>query len=101
MGETVVVCKKCKNHDCVVDFLKEHTNAKVKLVKCQKICSGSVAGLEVAGRMEWFEHVNKPKPLVALSRILGSKKRRPSSRRDLPKVLQKRRVSKHAGRPPR
>jgi hypothetical protein len=39
----VFVCRKCKRHACVEDAL-DHSDGKVVLVRCQKICSGPVAG---------------------------------------------------------
>ncbi len=49
---------------------------KVKRVKCQDLCGGPVAGVAVAGRVEWFEKVRKPQErdaVVALATgALGS-----------------------------
>ena len=97
MGATVVVCKKCKGHECVVDFLDEKTDARVTLVKCQKVCDGALVGLDVGGQMEWFCKVGRPKSLVAIAMLID----RPKSGKALPKPLAKRRVKKLAGRAPR
>ena len=92
---TVVVCRKCKKHECVEDFLRRYSDAEVELARCQKVCEGAVVGFEVDGRMEWFERMEKAKPLAAVLRALD----RPV--RPLRKPLAKRRVKKFSGRPPR
>jgi len=90
----VFVCHKCKRHRCVEDAMAG-SEAKVVMVGCQKICSGPVAGLEVRGRMEWFDRLDTVKRLVGL-RVLAEKGRaRPM------KALEKRRVRKRSGRAPR
>lgn len=64
---------------------------EVRAVRCQKICSGPVAGIMVEGNLEWFERLRGPKSrraLVRLARTGGS----------LPTRLTKRRVKKRAGR---
>ena len=32
---------------------------KVQRVKCQDLCEGPVAGVEVGGRVEWFEKIRR------------------------------------------
>lgn len=63
----------------------------VRLVRCQKICSGPVAGLVVHGRLEWFERLRGPKSRRALIRLVRTGG-------PLPKRLRKRRVRKRSGR---
>jgi len=96
----VMVCRKCKRHACVEDFLREHTRAEIRLVRCQKICEAPVAGVEVRGRMEWFEHMDRPKALVALAKLV---RRREQGKKPKPlqKPLAKRRRRAWSGRPPR
>jgi len=65
--------------------------AEVRAVRCQEICSGPVAGIEVGGRLEWFERVRGPKSRRALVRLV----RRGGP---LPERLRRRRVRKRAGR---
>jgi hypothetical protein len=92
----VLVCKKCDDSKCLVKFLNNKTDVRVIPVGCQKICHGAVVGLDVGGRMEWFERVNKAKAMVSLALVSaaeGSVK--------VPKPLAKRRVTKRSGRPPR
>jgi hypothetical protein len=95
MSETVVVCRKCKNHECLVQVLEDHADISLRMVRCQKICHGPVVGLPVAGRMEWFERVESLKEIAGLIRV--AKK----SRSSIPKSLKKRRVKRRAGRKPR
>jgi hypothetical protein len=65
-------------------------------VKCQKICHGPVVGLPIAGTMEWFERVDRPKAVEALVRLTNKR-----TRDSIPKPLRKRHVKKHSGRAPR
>lgn len=61
-------------------------------VRCQKICKGPVAGLEVEGRIEWFRSLRKPKARRALGRLVAAGGDGP-----LPERLARRRVSKRSG----
>ena len=92
----VNVCRKCKNHDCIVDILRTRTDVSVELVRCQKICHGPVVGLPIAGKMEWFEKVERLREVAAL--VLVTSKRNNGS---IPKPLRKRRLKKRSGRAPR
>jgi hypothetical protein len=89
----VYVCRKCKDHACVTDFL-ERTTATIEEVRCQKVCHKSLVGFDVHGRLEWFERVAKPGRLADLAVAL-CRGTSPSDR------LQKRRVSELSGRQPR
>lgn len=97
MGATVAVCRKCKGHGCVVEFLEELTDARIDMVRCQKVCDGALVGLTVDGRMEWFARVAKPRPLVAITAVLAGRR----DGKQLPGALAKRRVKKLSGRLPR
>jgi hypothetical protein len=92
----VYVCTKCKRYRCVADVVKDKTTAKVHLVKCQKVCDAPVVGVAVRGRMEWFAHVDRPKALAALVRVVKR-----DGEVELPKPLVKRRSRKRSGQPPR
>ena len=91
MPASVAVCRKCKDHECLEDFLRERTGARVHEVRCQKICNGPVAGIEIDGRMEWFERVGTPKAMVGLRRVIKGKP-------TLPRSLRKRWLKKRSGR---
>jgi hypothetical protein len=96
VGTPVFVCRKCKGHACLTSFLDDVPELRVQAVGCQKVCKGAVVGLEVGGRMEWYQRVNRPKPMVALARLAqrgGTGK--------VAKPLAKRWVRKRSGRPPR
>ena len=92
---TIVVCRKCKQAECVIEVL-DRTDVPVDIVRCQKICHGPVVGLVVDDRMEWFERVRGVKSLAAL--LLVARKHHPTK---VPKPLRKLRVAKHSGRPVR
>ncbi len=90
----VFVCKKCKNARCLLRVL-EKAEAKLVPVGCQKICAGPVVGLKVAGRMEWFRRVDTPKTLAGMRMLAERRKKRPVP------ALERRRLAKRSGRPPR
>ncbi|MET0628344.1 MAG: hypothetical protein ABW033_07800 [Acidimicrobiia bacterium] len=96
MPKTVLVCRKCKHQDCLVDVLGAHANVSIQRVRCQKICDGPVVGLQVGGQMEWFERVRSLKEIAALVHL--TRKKHSSA---IPKPLRKRRVKSFAGRQPR
>jgi hypothetical protein len=97
VDERIFVCRKCKNARCLVGVLQTRRKVPLRLLKCQKICHGPVIGLEIGGRMEWFERVDDLKSLAALVR-LAKKPRAPVK---IPKPLRKHRVKRYSGRAPR
>jgi hypothetical protein len=94
--DRVWVCRKCKQSACLTSFLKGTGGPKVKIVGCQKICKGPVAGVKVDGRMEWFAHIDRAKPMVALARVAVR-----HGKTRLPGPLERRRVARRSGQPPR
>src|SRR3978361_785772 len=64
-GATVYVCRKCDDHQCVMDVLTKRTDARVVAVRCQKVCEGALAGTEVDGRLEGFERGSGDPPRAA------------------------------------
>ncbi len=66
--------------------------AEVVPVRCQSVCDGPVAGLVVAGRLQWFERVRKRKARAGVVALLEGR------RVSLPGALAKRRVPKRAGK---
>jgi hypothetical protein len=94
--EPVVVCRKCKGSRCLQEFLEDVAGLEVETVGCQKVCKGAVVGVEVHGRMEWFQRVNRPKAMVALARLAQR-----GGKGKLAKPLAQRCVPKRSGRPPR
>ena len=93
---TVFVCRECKHHGRVEKYLRQHCDAQIRLVGCQKVCQEPAAGLRVNGRMEWFGPLDSPPPLKALADLAGA-----SGKAHLPPALQKLRSSKRSGRSPR
>lgn len=92
---TVLVCRKCKGSDKVVEFLAAHSRANVKTVRCQKVCEGPVAGLSLQGRMEWFGRLKGPKQLEAMAALTNGGKKK------VPKTLRKRLSEDRSGCRPR
>ena len=70
--------------------------AEVQLVKCQKVCHGSVVGVCLDNQLEWFERISKSKARVALVEATTAR-----TVVALPERLAKRRLTKRSGRPPR
>jgi hypothetical protein len=71
--------------------------ADVKLVKCQKVCDGTVVGACLDDRLEWFEDIAKPKSVDALVAAVADD----TPGDALPDRLAKRRLSTRTGRRPR
>lgn len=92
----VVVCRKCKGSQGLISYLLEHTRADVRTVRCQKVCEEPVAGLRVAGRMEWFERLDGSKQRKAMAELI---RQEPPAK--LPKALRKRRSRARSGSLPR
>ncbi len=91
---TVFVCRKCKQHECILRYLEKQTDACVKTVRCQKVCDSPVAGLRVDGRWEWFGPVDGPKQLKALASLVAGDA-------SIPKPLKKCRSRGRSGAAPR
>jgi hypothetical protein len=94
-----VVCggKKCVRaceHDALVRSLCKV--GSVQVVRCQKICHGSVVGALLDGRLEWFERIDSARLCVVMKKAVSR-----GSRHGLPAVLKKRRLKRLRGRPPR
>lgn len=89
---TVLVCRKCKGSDKVVDFLSSQTRASIRTVRCQKVCEGPVAGVSIRGRMEWFGRMKGNKALTAMAALANV-----SSPKKVPKPLRKRVCPERSG----
>jgi hypothetical protein len=92
----VVICRKCKQSECLVEIMEAHADVRLELVRCQKICKGPVVGVVVNDRMEWFQRVDGVKPIAALLRL--TRREHPTK---IPKPLRRLRVSRRRGRAPR
>lgn len=62
----------------------------VTRVGCQKICHGPVIGIEVGGKLEWFERMSSKKALGALAKLVGKD--------TVGKPLRKRRNAERSGK---
>jgi len=94
-----VVCggKKCVracDHDALVRSLCKV--GSVQVVRCQKICHGSVVAALLDGRVEWFERIDTARLCVAMKKAVAR-----GSRQGLPTGLKKRRIKSLRGRSPR
>ncbi len=94
-----VVCqgKKCSrscNHEALLRALCKVGD--VQVVRCQKICHGSVVGAELDGRLEWFEGIDSGKLCVKMKQVVAR-----GTRTGLPAALKKRRIKRLAGSAPR
>jgi hypothetical protein len=87
-------CSRACAHD---ELLRSLTKvADVRLVRCQKICHGSVVAVGLGRHLEWFERIDSVKAGVALKQAIHRGKRGDVSPR-----LKKRRIKKRSDRAPR
>jgi hypothetical protein len=70
--------------------------ADVRLVRCQKICHGSVVAVELGKHLEWFEHIDSAKAAVALKQAINE-----GTGKGLSSRLKKRRIKKRVDHSPR
>ena len=70
--------------------------ADVRLLRCQKICHGSVVLITLDGELEWFERIDSAKACVDVKKAVIAGKRKKLSPR-----LKKRRLKRLSGRSPR
>lgn len=69
MPTTVLVCRKCKAHRKLADSLADTDGVTVDLVRCQGICKGAVAGIEVDETVVWFRRVRGKKDRKAIAKL--------------------------------
>jgi hypothetical protein len=65
-------------------------------VRCQRVCHGSVVGIALNKKIEWFERIRSPR-----LRRLMKKAAVKGKRKGLGSALRKRRVNAYSGRSPR
>jgi len=87
----------CTGSDCIKDKKKLKnlrktlaSEAKIKTVKCQKICDGPVAGVMLDGDITWFERLGSAKHRESLLRLLQTGK----ANKTLKKHVNKKRAGK-------
>jgi hypothetical protein len=83
-------CGKRKDHRALLAELGGV--AEVVGVACQSVCDGPVAGVVVAGRLQWFEEVRTRKARAGVVRLARD------GSAPVPGALAKRRRSKRAGK---
>jgi hypothetical protein len=92
MSSVVYVCRKCARDRKLAADLAKRTDADVRLVGCQKICSHDVVGVRrPGGELTWFEKIDS-KPRRKLLRRFASEA--PTDR--APKPLRRLTVAKRA-----
>jgi hypothetical protein len=87
-------CSRACGHDQLLRSLIKV--ADVRLVRCQKICHGTVVAVAIGKHLEWFERIDSTKAGVAMKQAVerGTKKA-------LPRMLKKRRIKGRSDRVPR
>ena len=98
-GREVFVCggKKCARacaHNALIRGLCKRS--EVRIIRCQKICNGSVVVAQLDDTLEWFEGIDSAKSSVRMRKVIER-----GSRKKLPPALKKRRVKPMKGRLPR
>lgn len=96
---TVYLCKKCKGRKRLARLLEAAPGVSLEKVGCQKVCRGPVAGFAVDGRMEWFGRLDKKKRARALAGL--ARRVTAGKRASIPEILERCRVARRSGRPPR
>lgn len=93
---TVLVCRKCKAHRKLLRGLEEQDGVRVEEVRCQGICKGAVAGVEVDGTMTWLRRVRGGKDVRAVAKLA-----RRADTGPVPKRLRDHVVTRRLGRRPK
>ncbi len=84
MPVDLLVCRKCKGSAALVARVERRLadreppepgrrppEVHVHLVRCQDICNGAVAGVEVDGELTWFCRLRGKKAARALAKLAG------------------------------
>jgi hypothetical protein len=87
-------CSRACGHDALIRTLCKRTD--VRIVRCQKICHGSVVVAVLDGSLEWFEYVDSAKVSVNLRQAIDR-----GSRKRMPRRLRKKRLRARRGQLPR
>ena len=69
---TVFVCRKCRGARRNQELLAAETDARVRLVGCQKICADHVVGVRRDGALVWFAAVDSAPRRRALVRFVSA-----------------------------
>lgn len=66
---TVHVCRKCKGHEPLMASLDGTDGVHVEAVRCQSICKGAVAGMEIDDTMIWFRRLRGKKDRKKVAKL--------------------------------
>lgn len=104
MAGELYVCRKCKGADRLVERIERRLDAhegsppaveqvEVHRVRCQDICKGPVAGIEVDGEMYWFKRLRDGVQAKAMAKLI-----RRAGRGPVPKKLRPHHLRHRDGR---
>jgi (2Fe-2S) ferredoxin len=63
--------KSCSRRPGFAELRRQLTSVgEVRPVRCQSVCKGPVVGVEIAGRLEWFAKLRRPKAQKAIKRLV-------------------------------
>jgi hypothetical protein len=85
--------KDCRRDDGYAELVTAlRATGKVKEVDCQDLCEGPVAGVEVGGKIEWFEKLRKERFRTAVVALATGELD------EVPRVLKARWAHKRSGK---
>ena len=94
MSAVVYVCRKCEHGRKLGADLEERTDATVRMVGCQKVCSHDVVGVRHRGaELTWFEKIDSKARRKLLRRFVST-----DATIRIPKPLRRLTVGKRANR---
>ena len=63
-------CRKTLRNDDRLRASVAQLPVEIERVGCQKVCRGPVVGLDLDGRLQWFERMSSRKSLRALAELV-------------------------------
>jgi len=90
---TVFVCRECRGARRNAELVRDETDARVRLVGCQKICDDHTVGVRRDGDLVWFAAVDSGPRRRALVAFVEA-----ASPARIPKRLERLLVRKRTGR---
>ena len=90
---TVFVCRDCRGARRNAELVRDETDARVRLVGCQKICDDHTVGVRRDGELVWFAEIDSAPRRRALVAFVEA-----ASPAAIPKRLKRLLVRKRTGR---